>query len=167
MFDFLACTNSWILPTNIWLDWGQAFVLGTTLPWLCCSEAILPQVWKYALGHFPFGIAMCIQALMSWFMSWYVVSIYPHTFTSSWCNLYYKVHQYLLQKNNPITWCCQPHASRLGWWSLTCKPHPFSSKFFDGLVRDPGTDQDVKHNPLFRNKFVPRWSEGQRYINGR
>ena len=34
-------------------------------------------------------------------------------------------------KASPTTWCCHPQASRLGWCSSACKPHPFSSKHND------------------------------------
>ena len=40
----------------------------------------LPQLWKYAWGHCPFGRPICNQALTSWLMSWDVASIYPLNF---------------------------------------------------------------------------------------
>ena len=51
--------------------------MATPIPWLCCPKAILPQLWKYACVHCPFGRPICNQALTSWLMSWDVVSIYP------------------------------------------------------------------------------------------
>lgn len=65
-------------------------------------------------------------------MSWDVASIYPHNFPTSWCHLFCEVHQSLLQQSTPITWCCHPRASRLGWCSSACKHPPFSSKHKDG-----------------------------------
>ena len=74
------------------------------------------------------------QALTSWLMSWDVASIYPHTFPSSWCHLFCEVHETLLQQSTPTTWCCHPHASRLGLCSLACKPPPYSSKHNDIIM---------------------------------
>ena len=44
--------------------------MATPIPWLCCPSAILPQLWKNAWGHCPFGRPICDQALTSWLMSW-------------------------------------------------------------------------------------------------
>ena len=107
-------------------------MLTSPIPWLCCSSAILPQLWKDAWGHCPFGRPICDQALISWLMFWDVASIYPHNFPSSWCHLFWVVHQSLLQQSTPTTWCFHPRASRLGWCSLACNPPPFSSKHNDG-----------------------------------
>ena len=93
---------------------------------------ILPQLWKYAWGHCPFGRPFCDQSLTSWLMSWDVASIYPHNFASSWCHLFCEVHQSLLQQSTPTTWCCYPRASRLGWCSSASKPPRLSFKHNDG-----------------------------------
>ena len=68
----------------------------------------------------------------SWLMSWDVASIYPHNIPTSWCHLFWEVHQSLLQQSTPTTWCCHPRASRLRYCSSACKPPPFSSKHNDG-----------------------------------
>ena len=72
LFQIPSGSGVYIHSISIW----------TPIPWLCCPYAILPQLWKYAWGHCPFGRPICDQALTSWLMSWDVASIYPHNLAS-------------------------------------------------------------------------------------
>ena len=119
------------LPHDL-VNRGNFHDIATPIPWLCCPLAILPQLWKYAWGHCPFGRPICDQALTFWLMCWDVASIYPQNYPASWCHLFCEVHQSLMQKSTPTTWCCHPHASWLGWCSSACKPPTFYSKHYVG-----------------------------------
>lgn len=69
------------------------------------------------LNHFittlavRFGVKpVWAQVLTSRLMSLDVASMFLHNVLSLWCNLVYKVHQFLLkQKEKPKTWCCHCH----------------------------------------------------------
>ena len=102
--------------------------MATPIPWLCCPQAILSQLWKYAWGHCPFGRTICDQALT-------LTDVLRCCFNIS---TYFSILMmpFILWSAPVPPAAKHPHnmnrASRLGWCSLPCKPPTFSSKHNDG-----------------------------------
>lgn len=95
-----------------------------------------------------------------WVMSLDVAKVIPHNVVSSWCHLFYQVHQFLLQWFSSRTWCYHLHGSQLEWfsyWTVPIFPFKCSNAYYAPTVSLYFHHQTSGHASTKMKVFVPVW----------